>query len=169
MTWSSTDTPELNAVSERKFRTLGEIMLSILTDLELPKLFWWDAYITACDISRMLPTRTHKGWMSPEGCVPGGRTPNLSKLRRWGCKAYVLVPKADRRKDWEAKASVGYFIGYSKTKAGYRVLLGDTVVTSVQCCLMCLFLRDQQTTLRNLKRLLSRWTLKNVVCVTSTG
>ena len=46
-----------------------------------------------------------------------------------GCKAYVLVPKADRRKDY--KASVGYFIGYSKTKTGYRVLLGDTVVTSV--------------------------------------
>ena len=26
---------------------------------------------------------------------------------------------------------VGYFIGYSKTKAGYRILLGDTTVTSV--------------------------------------
>ena len=26
---------------------------------------------------------------------------------------------------------VGYYIGYSKTKVGYRVLLGDTVVSSV--------------------------------------
>ena len=26
---------------------------------------------------------------------------------------------------------VGYYTGYSKTKVGYRVLLGDTVVTSV--------------------------------------
>ena len=41
---------------------------------------------------------------------------------------YVLVPKANRRKDWEDKAMVGYYIGYSKTKVGYRVLLGDTVV-----------------------------------------
>ena len=44
------------------------------------------------------------------------------------CKAYVLVPNADRRKNWEVKARVGYFIGYSRTKSGYRVLLGDTVV-----------------------------------------
>ena len=119
VTWSFTDTPELNDVLERKFRTLGEMMLSMLTDSGLPKSFWWDTYVTACDITRMLPTRTHKGWMSPEECVPGGRTPNLSNLRRWECKAYVLVTKADRRKDWEDnKASVGCFIGYSKTKAG---------------------------------------------------
>ena len=43
---------------------------------------------------------------------------------------YVLIPKADRRKDWEDKSTVGYYIGYSKTKVGYRALLGDTVVTS---------------------------------------
>ena len=43
----------------------------------------------------------------------------------------MLIPKADRRKEWEDKAMVGYFIGYSKTKAGYRILLCDTVVTSV--------------------------------------
>ena len=44
---------------------------------------------------------------------------------------YVLVPKVDKKKDWEVKAREGYFIMYSKTRAGYRVLLGDTVVTSV--------------------------------------
>ena len=72
--------------------------------------------MTACDIVRMMPTRTCREWMSPAEFVPGGQTPNLSCLRRWGCKAYVLVPKADRRKDREV---------------GYRVLLGDTVITSV--------------------------------------
>ena len=54
-----------------------------------------------------------------------------SRLRRWGCKAYVLIPKADRRKDWEDKAMIGHFIGYSKTKIGYLVIIGDTVLTSV--------------------------------------
>ena len=56
-------------------------------------------------------------------CVPGRSTPNLSKLRKWGCKAYVLIPKTDRRKDWEDKAMVRYFIAYSKSKTGYRVIL----------------------------------------------
>ena len=105
--------------------------LAMLADSGLPKSFWWDVYVTACDIVRMMPTRTYRGWMSPAECVPGGQTPNLSRLRRWGCKAYVLVPKADRQKDWEYKAMVGYFIGHSKSKVGYRVLLGDTVITSV--------------------------------------
>ena len=41
------------------------------------------------------------------------------------------VPRVDRRKDWEDKAMVGYFIGYPKTKEGYRILLCDTTVTSV--------------------------------------
>ena len=43
----------------------------------------------------------------------------------------MLVPKADRRKDWEDKAMIGHFIGYSKTKKGYQIMLHDTVVTSV--------------------------------------
>jgi hypothetical protein len=131
MTYTPTDTPELNAVSERKFRTLGEMTMAMLADSGLPKSYWWDAYDTACDITLMMPTRTHRGWMSPTECVPGGKTPNLARLRRWGCKCYVLIPKADRRKDWEDKAMVGHFIGYSKTKIGYKILLQDTEVTSV--------------------------------------
>ena len=82
VTWSSTDTLELNAVSKRKFRLLGEMTLSMLAGSGLLKSFWWNAYVTACDITRMLPTRTHKSWMSPKKCVPGWQTPNLSKLRR---------------------------------------------------------------------------------------
>ena len=99
VTWSSTGTPQLNAISESKFRTLGEMTLAMLADSGLPKTFWWDVYTTASDITRMMPTRTYRGWMSPAECVPGRRTPNLSRLRRWGCKAYVLRPKADRHKD----------------------------------------------------------------------
>ena len=131
ITWSSTDSPEQNSVSERKFRTLGEMTLAMLADSGLSKGMWWDAYVTACHITRMMPTRTYRGWMSPQECVPGGTVPNLSWLRRWGCKAYVLIPKADRRKDWEDKALTGHFIGYSKSKKGYQILLGDTVITSV--------------------------------------
>jgi hypothetical protein len=131
VTWSSTDTPEQNAISERKFRTLGEMTLAMLTDSGLPKSFWWDAYVTACHITRLMPTRTYRGWMSPTECVPGGHTPSLSRLRRWGCKAYVLIPKADRRKDWEDKSMIGHFIGYSKNKKGYMIMCGDTVITSV--------------------------------------
>ena len=133
MTWSSTDTPELNSVSERKFRTLGEMTLAMLLRSGLSKHFWFDAYLAACHITLRLPTRTYKGWMSPFECCPGGSVPSLGRLRVWGCKAYVLTPKADRRKDWEEKAQTGVFIAYSDSKQGWTVWLPeyDKSVTSV--------------------------------------
>ena len=92
--------PKLNSILERKLRAIGEMTVAMLADSGLPKSFWWDAYVTACDIVWMMFTRTCRGWMSLAECVPGGQTPNLSLLQRWGCKVYVLVPKADRHKDW---------------------------------------------------------------------
>jgi hypothetical protein len=133
MTWSSTDTPELNSVSERKFRTLGEMTLAMLLRSGMNKIFWFDAYLAACHVTIRLPTRTYRGWMSPHECVPGGSVPSLGRLRVWGCKAYVLTPKADRRKDWEEKAQTGHFILYSDTKQGWTVWLPEyeKEVTSV--------------------------------------
>ena len=94
----------------------------------------------------IIPTRTRRGWMSPDQCVPGGRTPNLSQLQRWGCNAHVVIPKADLRKDWEDKAVKGYFIRYSKTKAGNRVTLW------LPPCMPCLVrqFRDLQKYFREL-------------------
>ena len=77
VTWSSTDTPELNAYSERKFRSLWEMCLAMLTDSGLPKSFWWDAYCAACHITRMMPTRTCRGWMSPMECARWADTQSL--------------------------------------------------------------------------------------------
>jgi hypothetical protein len=45
-----------------------------------------------------------------------------------------LKPKADRRKDWEDKAQIGYFTGYDTSNTiGWEVYLpaSDTFVTTV--------------------------------------
>jgi hypothetical protein len=133
VTYSSTDTPELNGIAERKYRTAGEMTLTMLIRSGLPKGFWWKAYVAARYILLRLPTRTHKGYMSPMECVPGGSVPSLRRLRVWGCKAYVLVPASSRRKDWEDKAWTGYFVGYSEDKAGWTIYLPEQEkqVTSV--------------------------------------
>jgi hypothetical protein len=52
----------------------------------------------------------------------------------WGCKAYVLKPKADRRKGWEDKAQIGYFTGYDTSDTiGWEIYLpvSDTFETTV--------------------------------------
>ena len=41
--------------------------------------------------------------MSPMECVPGDAVPTHKWFRVWGCKAYVLVNRADRRKDRQEK------------------------------------------------------------------
>ena len=132
-TWTSTDTPEQNAVSERKWRTLGDMTLAGLIDSGLTTSYWWDAYKAACYVAKRLPTNTCLGWMSPMEAVPGGKVPNLRWLRTWGCKCYVLKPKADRRKDWEEKGMIGHFLGYSEDKQGWLCYLPeyDKFVTSV--------------------------------------
>jgi hypothetical protein len=60
-TWTPADTPELNSTSERKWRTLGEMSLSMLLRSGLPVDFWWDAYETATYTTIRLPTTTAKG------------------------------------------------------------------------------------------------------------
>ena len=54
-------------------------------------------------------------------------------LRTWGCKAYVLKPKAQRFKDWQDKSQVGYFVGYSDTTIGWKIFLpqSNEIVTTV--------------------------------------
>lgn len=53
-----------------------------------------------------------------------GRTPSASHLKKFGCSAYVGVPKQVRRKlDMQAKQ--GIMRGYAQTTKGYRVWLTD--------------------------------------------
>jgi hypothetical protein len=121
---SPTDTPELNSVSERKFRALGEMALAILSRSGLPKIWWAKAYQAAGYVLRRLSTNTANGYMTPMETVTGGQALTLEYLSVWGCKAYVLKPKADRRKDWEDKAKIGNFTGYDTS---------DTIGWEITC------------------------------------
>jgi hypothetical protein len=133
ITNTPTDTPELNAISERKFRTLGEMALALLSRSGLPTVWWGKAYMAAEYITRRMPTNTAGGFMTPLEALPNGVAPSWEWLRVWGCKAYVLKPKADRRKDWDDKAQIGYFVGYSTDTVGWEIYLpdSDTFVTTV--------------------------------------
>jgi hypothetical protein len=89
VTWSSTD---INSVSERKLRTLGEMMLALLMRSGLPKQYWFDAYLAAVHITLRLPTRTRRRWCTLYECCYG-TVPSLGRLRVWGCKAFDLKPE----------------------------------------------------------------------------
>ncbi|GJY08685.1 zinc finger, CCHC-type containing protein [Tanacetum coccineum] len=75
-------TPQHNGVSERRNRTLIDIVRSMMSQTTLPKSFWDYALETAARILNMVPTKKVK--KTPYK-VWHGQAPKMSYLKVWGC------------------------------------------------------------------------------------
>ncbi|TYK27179.1 gag/pol protein [Cucumis melo var. makuwa] len=103
-----TDTPQQNGVSERRNRTL----LDMMSYAQLPSSFWGYAVETAVHILNNVPWKSvsekpFKLWR--------GRKPNLSHFRIWGCLAHMLVTNP---KKLEPRSRLCQFVGYPKETRG---------------------------------------------------
>ena len=106
-------TPQWNGVSERRNRTLLDMVRSMMSNATLPKSFWGHALETAALTLNMVPSKSvektpYELWF--------GRIPNMSFLKIWGCEVFVkrltsdkLAPKSDKC----------FFVGYPKETKGY--------------------------------------------------
>ena len=106
-------TPQWNGVSERRNRTLLDMVRSMMSRTDLPISFWGYALETAAFILNRIPSKSvqktpYEIWT--------GKSPKLSFLKIWGCEAYVkrlmsdkLTPKSDKC----------LFVGYPKETRGY--------------------------------------------------
>ncbi|GKA29143.1 retrotransposon protein, putative, ty1-copia subclass [Tanacetum coccineum] len=79
-------TPQHNRVSERRNRTLLDMVRSMMNLITLPLSFWDYALESATRILNMAPTKKvdktpYELWY--------GKVPNLSYLKVWGCEALV--------------------------------------------------------------------------------
>ena len=97
-------TPQRNGVSERRNRTLLDMVRSMMSLIGLPLLFWGDALETAAFTlnrapSKYVETTPYKLWF--------GKKPKLSFLKVWGCNTYVKRPDK-----LEIKLEKCVFIGY---------------------------------------------------------
>ncbi|GJZ18417.1 zinc finger, CCHC-type containing protein [Tanacetum coccineum] len=79
-------TPQHNGVSERRNRTLLDMVRSMMNLTTLPKSFWGYALESAARILNMVPTK--KVERTPYE-IWHGKAPKLSYLRVWGCEALV--------------------------------------------------------------------------------
>ena len=79
-------TPQHNGVSERRNRTLLDMVRSMMSNSTLPLSFWSYALLTAARILNMAPTK--KVDKKPFE-IWHGKVPSLSYLKVWGCDAYV--------------------------------------------------------------------------------
>ncbi|GKD83919.1 retrotransposon protein, putative, ty1-copia subclass [Tanacetum coccineum] len=106
-------TPQHNGVSERRIRTLLDIVRSMMSLTTLPMSFWGYALDSAARILNMVLTKKvnktpYEMWHE--------KVPNLSYLKVWGCEALV---KRDTPNKLESKSIKCILVGYPKEKIGY--------------------------------------------------
>jgi hypothetical protein len=100
-------TPEQQGFSERRNRTLFNMVRAMRIHANLPKSFWGEGANTAAYVVNRLPTeRGPSPFM-----ILFGRPPHLENIRVFGCKAFVHAPKSQTKR-LDPKAWLGILVGY---------------------------------------------------------
>jgi hypothetical protein len=111
-TSSPTDTPELNGLAEETSKWLGHKADALMHHSGREIQFWVFAYEYAVSIKNILPFKTSKGLMSSKEFLLS-QVPDVSWYVVWGCKASVLEPRTEGRKDFHGKTVTGFMAGFS--------------------------------------------------------
>jgi hypothetical protein len=110
--------PKQNGTAEALNRRLEERTRAMLADSALPESLWAEAVVCANYTRNRTPVVSH-GKTPIE--VFTGKKPDLSRMRVWGARAYMHVPKALRRK-LDPVSEKGWFVGYETNAVAYRFL-----------------------------------------------
>jgi transposase InsO family protein len=111
-------TPQQNGVSERKNRTLLNMVRSMIAEKNIPKKFWPEAVIWATFVLNRSPTLAVKD-ITPEEAWSGIK-PSVHFFKVFGCLAYVHVPDALRKK-LDPKGVKCVHLGISNESKAYKL------------------------------------------------
>ena len=77
-----------------------------------PYVFWTDAINHSCQVFNMLPEKkfSKSGISRHERFF--GTTPDLTRIKVFGCTAYVHIPR-DARKSFDETSSIGVYLGFN--------------------------------------------------------
>ncbi|KAJ9552766.1 hypothetical protein OSB04_016811 [Centaurea solstitialis] len=106
-------TPQMNGVSERRNRTLLDMVRTMMCHSTVPISFWGHALETAAHILNRAPTKSVEKTLYE---LWKGKKPNISFLKIWGCEVYVKRPTSEKLRP---KSDKCFFVGYAKTTVGY--------------------------------------------------
>ena len=110
-------TPQFNGVSERRNRTLLDMVRSMMSYTDLPISLWGFALQTACYVLNLVPSKS----VSNTPCeIWHGKAPSLKHVKIWGCPTFIKKLKSDKL---DAKSIKGRFVGYPKDSLGYYFYL----------------------------------------------
>ena len=106
-------TPQMNGVSERRNRTLLDMIRSMMSFLKLPIYLWGYALETASRVLNVLPS---KSVASTPYEIWKGKKPDFSYFRAWGFPAHVKKHDTDKL---ETRTELCRFVGYLRETIGY--------------------------------------------------
>lgn len=89
-------TPQQNGATERKNQTILNAIRSMLSERQVPKVFWSEATIWSVHIQNQSPTAAVEG-MTPEEAW-SSQKPVVEYFRVFGCIGYVHIRNQKRRK-----------------------------------------------------------------------
>ncbi|GBN35763.1 Retrovirus-related Pol polyprotein from transposon TNT 1-94 [Araneus ventricosus] len=110
--------PEMNGVAERFNLTALDGVKALLKSSGMSQKFWAEALLCFTYTWNRV---CHKNKKTPFELY-SGRKPSVSHLKKFGCVAYVGVPKQTRKK-LDVRAKLGIMCGYAQTTKSYRILL----------------------------------------------
>ncbi|KAI5727868.1 hypothetical protein M8J77_007947 [Diaphorina citri] len=115
-------TPQQNGRIEREMRTVVEAARTVIHANNMNENLWAEA------VNYSVFTINQTGKSTVKGSSPAdlwfGRKIDVTKLRSFGCTAYVHIPDHKRFKT-EKKSKRGRFVGYDIHSSAYRVYLED--------------------------------------------
>lgn len=108
-----------NGIAERLIQTLRNLANAIRFQAGFNEKMWAECWKSACYLYNRIPNLSNHENKSPYEMLFKVK-PDLSILKIIGCRAFVYVPKALRKKS-EPKCKEGRMIGYSEDSKGYRI------------------------------------------------
>lgn len=110
-------TPEQNGVAERMNRTIIERARCMILNSKLTKNFWSEAALTAVYLINRSPTSALDGELP--ATLWYKETPNLKKLRVFGCVAFLKIPKEISGGKFDSRSKRCFMLGYCAN--GYKL------------------------------------------------
>ena len=108
--------PDHNGVTERRNRTLMDMVRSMRSNTKLPQYLWSKALKTAVYILNRVPTKVIP--KTPFKLLKGWK-PSLRHIRVWGCSSEVRIYNPQEKK-LNPRTISGNFIGYAERSKRYR-------------------------------------------------
>ncbi|QRV77015.1 Retrovirus-related Pol polyprotein from transposon TNT 1-94 [Ceratobasidium sp. AG-Ba] len=104
-----------NGIAERLNRTLLERARAMMFEANAPQFLWNEAVAYACYLKNRSPTQVKGVIQATPFQQFWGKLPDVSLLRPWGAKCYVL-DQAEKRSKLDPKAFQAIFTGISDTQ-----------------------------------------------------